>query len=206
VPCCSVFPHLHRAIYRETPLYISKIPTPTENLIFPSNMALADLLLSSHSQLVKKAVRACHTECYVVATETKTQFAGESPDVIGWTNTGQSILYECKASIEDFLQDQKKAFRINPALGMGDHRYYFTYPGLIHPNRLTESGWGLYELHGRSVIKIKESKIFKSNKVKELELMVSLFRRIGHTIPESTGIIIDNTLLVGQPKGVSLVR
>jgi len=169
-------------------------------------MPLIDLFKTSHEQLVKAAIKACHTECYIVASETKTFNAGESPDVIGWNGQGKSILYECKSSLEDFHQDQKKMFRKFPELGMGERRYYFTYPDLLKPIMLEKLGWGLYELHGKRVVKVRESKFFKCNKTKETELLVSLLRRVGHVIPSDFGIIIDNTMKEGSPNGLSILK
>lgn len=168
-------------------------------------MPLVDLFKSGHEQLVHAAIRACHAECYIVASETKTFNAGESPDAIGWNGQGVSYLYECKYSIEDFKQDREKMFRKFPELGMGDKRYFFTYPGLIASVSLPD-GWGLYELHGKRVVKIKESKIFKSNKKKECELLVSLLRRVGHVVPQDFGIIIDNTMKEGKPNGLTILE
>ena len=66
---------------------------------------------------------------------------GEVPDAIGFRHS-VSILVECKATRSDFLADKKKAFRVDPAKGMGDWRFFLCPGGLIAPDGLP-AGWGL---------------------------------------------------------------
>jgi len=79
----------------------------------------------------------------------------EIPDAIGWWGSGQSILVECKASRADYLRDAHKGHR-SYACAIGAQRYYMTPPGLLSPDELPD-GWGLLEVHKRSVKVVKEA-------------------------------------------------
>jgi len=109
----------------------------------------------THATLVKKAASLLKYKlgCRIVLTEhyANTRY-GETPDAVGWRTT-QCMLVECKASRSDYLRDKKKPFRdpLRPrAVGMGAWRFYLTPPNIITLAELPK-GWGLYELHGRSV-------------------------------------------------------
>lgn len=103
----------------------------------------------THAKLVDAAVAWLRRQgCPVVVGELVTGSA-ETPDALGWIS-GRSILVECKASRADFLADAKKPFRIHPALGMGDLRFFLAPAGLIRPDELP-AGWGLLEAGGRGV-------------------------------------------------------
>lgn len=95
--------------------------------------------------------------CRLVLKEV-TSGSGEIPDAIGWWGGGHSILVECKVSRSDYLRDQKKWQRHPAASSMGSQRYYMTPPGLLSPDELPE-GWGLLEVHSRSVRVVKEAPI-----------------------------------------------
>lgn len=71
--------------------------------------------------------------------------SSEIPDIIGFNSTG-SFLLEAKVSRIDFLKDNKKDFRINSWMGMGDWRFYIAPKGLIKVNELPEN-WGLIEVN-----------------------------------------------------------
>jgi hypothetical protein len=111
---------------------------------------------------------------------------GERPDVIGWRDS-VSILIECKVSRQDFLADQKKSFRLNAALGMGDWRFYLSLPGVITRDDLPQ-GWGLLYAHASRIEKIhgvpkgnclwRIEKPFKGNKESETQFMFSALRRL----------------------------
>jgi hypothetical protein len=98
-----------------------------------------------HAQLVAGAFAWLKTtwRCPVVVAELVTA-AMETPDAIGWTTHGRSILVECKTSLADFRADRKKAFRKYARAGVGDWRYFFTEPGLLRDELLAD-GWGLVE-------------------------------------------------------------
>lgn len=114
---------------------------------------------------------------------------GERPDVIGWRD-GLSIMLECKSSRADFLADKKKSFRINPALGMGDWRFYLCPKNVIKVQDLPE-GWGLlyaepskagiriFQIHGvPSNCNWWTQKPFAGNRQCENEMMYSALRRM----------------------------
>ena len=107
----------------------------------------------SHAELVQRAVLwlAGTMRCGIVLTE----FASaepETPDALGFTRGGDSILVECKASRADFLRDSRKPSRAYGAQGLGRLRYYLCAPGVIRFGTgeldLTE-GWGLATVGAR---------------------------------------------------------
>lgn len=127
---------------------------------------------------------------------------GEQPDALGF-RSGVSVLIECKTSRPDFLADKKKKFRVDPAMGMGDWRFFLTPKGLISVSELPE-GWGLLECslpsslkpteldEGRLVTKVRVNKVhgwpmntewvgskpFPGNKQVEADYMYSALRRM----------------------------
>lgn len=74
---------------------------------------------------------------------------GEQPDAIGWRH-GLSILIECKVTRTDFLADKRKPFRMDPAKGVGDWRFYLCPKGLISVEDLP-IGWGLLYADGARI-------------------------------------------------------
>lgn len=105
----------------------------------------------SHAQLVAAArswVKRIYG-CPVVISELVSA-AMETPDVIGFSGHGRSILVECKASVADFRADRHKSFRRHAATGMGDFRFFMTAPGLLRGQMLPD-GWGLLEVHAKRV-------------------------------------------------------
>lgn len=113
-----------------------------------------------HARLVKMGERHLSgtRRCSVVLTERGN--ALEKPDVIGWDHRMISYLIECKASLSDLQKDKYKAFRKNPALGMGMRRYYLVPKALsieIQRRGIKETlppNWGLLEIRGERVYKI----------------------------------------------------
>lgn len=102
----------------------------------------------THDDLVKLAAHWLRVtrKMVVVATEAQGYSTSEFPDAIGWDRKGNSILIECKTSVEDFRRDANKHFRRTPSMGMGLQRYYLTPPGLLlgRHGQLPER-WGLLE-------------------------------------------------------------
>lgn len=137
----------------------------------------------THAELVERAARwlTKTQRCPVVVTEIVTlSVTGESPDAIGWHH-GFSHLVECKASRSDFLADRKKPFRVDPAQGMGDYRWYMTRPGLLSPDELPD-GWGLLEVNQKQVRVVRESirygaPPFVGNGGEEKRILLSIIRR-----------------------------
>lgn len=127
----------------------------------------------------------------------------EIPDVIGWGASGFSVVVECKASRADFLADRKKFFRRMPDLGMGAYRWFFTPRGLIEPSELPER-WGLAELRGTRVFKVRKPESFVERAVhNEMQLLVSALSRVDRSIglqvfapAPSTAIRIDGGVAV----------
>jgi hypothetical protein len=159
----------------------------------------------THAELVQRAARwlAKTKRCAVVATEIATSSAtGESPDAIGWWG-GWSHLVECKASRSDFLADKRKPFRIDPAQGLGDYRWYMAPPGLISPEELP-AGWGLLEVHANQVRMVRKSchpgcegaPPFEGNNREERRILLSIIRRGrgDYTLPtKRTTIAVDES-------------
>lgn len=108
---------------------------------------------------------------------------GEKPDVIGWRDH-VSCLIECKISRSDFLSDRKKPFRADPAIGMGDWRFYICPPGIITVDDLPE-GWGLLYCHPKKIEKVHGfppntmwgNRPFDGNKRSETMMLRSALRR-----------------------------
>ncbi len=96
----------------------------------------------------------------------------EWPDAIGWTFRGQSILVECKVSLQDFYRDKRKA-RSNG--GMGDLRFYQTPPGLLRADKIREE-WGLLECHSNGIRLLKDSPERKCHKRGEAALLIQRIR------------------------------
>lgn len=113
---------------------------------------------------------------------------GEVPDVIGWRATA-CVLIECKTSRADFRADLKKPFRVSPASGMGDWRFYLCPQGLIEADEVPER-WGLLWAHeGRvkPIVGVPRGNMswhsaeapFRGHKESENAMLVSALRRLG---------------------------
>ena len=98
----------------------------------------------THSELVEIGYKWCLTKCGFAVKELVTHNA-EQPDVLGFNSNG-TFLLEAKTSRSDFLADKKKPFRINPADGMGDWRFFIASKGLIKVEELPPM-WGLIEVN-----------------------------------------------------------
>lgn len=93
--------------------------------------------------------------CGVVLSE-QACVSGEMPDAIGWKKACHSVVVECKASRADFVVDRVKPFRAQPEIGVGCERFYLAEKGLIRVEELP-AGWGLLEVCGRKIEKMKAS-------------------------------------------------
>lgn len=110
----------------------------------------------THAKLVTMAVAWLRRyRCGVVLSE-QACISGEMPDAIGWKKSCHSVLVECKISRADFLADRAKACRLQPETGVGCERYYLAPRNLV---RLADipAGWGLLEVTGREIEKVKGS-------------------------------------------------
>lgn len=140
----------------------------------------------THSELVEKAAAWLRQRCPVVITEMASA-ASEEADVIGF-NGYQSILIECKISLNDYDLDKAKPYRRYPETGMGDIRYYFTVGNLLNPKRLPDN-WGLLEIHGKRVYTKKKPVRFLKKAVRgEQALLISTIRRIGQAAPKGVSV------------------
>ncbi|MGA9530052.1 MAG: hypothetical protein WBS24_18205 [Terriglobales bacterium] len=110
----------------------------------------------THAKLVEMAVAWLRRyRCGVVLSE-QACVSGEMPDAIGWKKACHSVVVECKASRADFLADSAKPWRRKPETAVGAERYYLAPHGLISVDELP-SGWGLLEVCGREIEKIRPS-------------------------------------------------
>ena len=114
----------------------------------------------THDQLVNRAImwlwlRREHFSCAVVISEL-TSGGSEIPDVIGFWS-GFSIVIECKANRQDFLQERHKVHHRCKDF-MGDYRYYMAPPGLINQNEIPDK-WGLLEVHEKQIRIIKKAEM-----------------------------------------------
>ena len=144
--------------------------------------------MNDHDYLCQRAEKWLKTQgCGVVFRDAFRAHTcdGEQPDAIGW-RSGLSILIECKVSRSDFLADKKKRFRKDPALGMGDWRFFMCPPDVIKPEDLPE-GWGLLYVLSRQIQKVRgippntqwwSKKPFEGNKRAETQMMYSALRRM----------------------------
>jgi hypothetical protein len=109
-----------------------------------------------HAKLVAMAVDWLRRyRCGVVLSE-QACVSGEMPDAIGWKKTCHSVLVECKVSRADFLADRDKPFRRDPQIGVGCERFYMAPKGMVDVEEIP-TGWGLLEVSGRQVEKVKAS-------------------------------------------------
>jgi hypothetical protein len=102
------------------------------------------------------------------------------PDAIGWKKACHSVLVESKISRGDFLADRGKPFRQKPEGGVGCERYYLAPRGLIRVDELP-AGWGLLEVTGREIERVKPSAKNLRSAVgfqNEMNLLLASLRRV----------------------------
>ncbi|UOX39929.1 coil containing protein [Vibrio phage V-YDF132] len=101
--------------------------------------------------------------CMQVAfTEISSNQFKEIPDVFGFDQYGESCVVEVKVSRSDFLCDAKKPFRAKPETGMGDFRYYMCPTGIIKPEDLEGTKWGLIYVSPKGICKVVRGKASNS--------------------------------------------
>lgn len=139
----------------------------------------------NHNVLVLRAEKWLHAQnCKVVIRDPFRARPEEQPDAIGWRD-GISILIEVKVSRADFHADNRKAFRRNPAYGMGDWRFYLCPPGIIQIKDLPV-GWGLLYATGKTIRQVHGvppntrwgQPPFEGDKRNENIMLVSALRRL----------------------------
>lgn len=158
----------------------------------------------THAELVARAERWLRNtkKCGVVFAERRGGTGHEIPDAIGWRVGVWSILVECKASRADFLRDAKKLFRRNPEMGMGQFRFYMTPPGLVLTSDELPKGWGLVEVHDRTVKVIVESTHNGLDIERcrwELAFLVSAMRRVQLGCEPTVGIATEKPTFQASP-------
>lgn len=130
----------------------------------------------THDELVRKAACWLRRKGYgVVFTEFRT-CGSEEPDALGFNSRG-SCLVECKTSRSDFLVDFKKFHRRHPEEGMGNVRFFMTASGLLSPEELP-AGWGLLEVRGARVYKVKDGAFFLDAYKNDQRVLYSALRRL----------------------------
>lgn len=142
----------------------------------------------THTKLVAMAVWWLRRyRCGVVLSE-QACVSGEMPDAIGWKRACHSVLVESKVSRADFLADRCKPFRQTPEMGVGCERYYLAPRGRIRAEELP-SGWGLLEVCGREIERVKASAKNLRSAIgfqNEMNLLLASLRRVEIRIePES---------------------
>jgi hypothetical protein len=134
----------------------------------------------THAKLVSMAVEWLRRyRCGVVLSE-QACISGEMPDAIGWKRACHSVLVESKVSRADFLADRGKPFRQRPEMGVGCERYYLAPRGLIRTEELP-MGWGLLEVCGREIERIKASAKNLRTDIgfqNEMNLLLASLRRV----------------------------
>lgn len=104
-----------------------------------------------HDQIVAASVRWLRRQgCAAILADPFRAGVREQPDAIGWRD-GVSIAIEAKASRPDFLADAKKPHRVDPALAVGDWRFYAAPRDLLRVDDLPD-GWGLLEWDGAHLV------------------------------------------------------
>ncbi|MGB6631960.1 MAG: hypothetical protein WBE52_12020, partial [Terriglobales bacterium] len=91
-----------------------------------------------------------------------------------------SVLIESKISRGDFLADRDKPFRQKPEIGVGCERYYLSPRGLIRSEELP-AGWGLLEVSGREIERVKPSAKNMRSDIGfgyEMNLLLASLRRV----------------------------
>lgn len=142
----------------------------------------------THAKLVSMAVQWLRRyRCGVVLSE-QACVSSEMPDAIGWKNACHSVLVESKVSRADFLADRAKPFRQKPEIGVGCERYYLAPRGLLRIEELP-AGWGLLEVCGREIERVKRSAKDLRSPIGfqyEMNLLLASLRRVEIRIePES---------------------
>lgn len=112
------------------------------------------LIPLTHDDLVDIAANWLYKSvgCQIVVKELTTWGTGEIADAIGWTSLC-SVVVECKTSRSDFLADANKPFRKDPAIGLGDHRYFLSPPDVIKETDDLK-GWGLLHVKNGKVKRV----------------------------------------------------
>ena len=131
----------------------------------------------THEDLRKRAVRWLTTtkRCGVVISE-MVSACSEIPDAIGWKYS-RSIVVECKTSRSDWRADKDKP-HCRAGRGVGSLRYYLCPRGVLRPEDLEGSDYGLLAATENSIRVLKEATPREAHLSDEVTMLVSALRRI----------------------------
>lgn len=113
----------------------------------------------------------------VVMAERVVTACTETPDAIGWSGRGESILVEVKVSRADFHADKAKLFRRDEEYGVGALRYFAAPAGILTPEDMPE-GWGLLAIHQYQIRELVAPAVKPANRINEVAMLVSAMRRL----------------------------
>ena len=142
----------------------------------------------THKELIKHAYRWLfkayqgasswgHRECKVIVSEIRADtWMSEIPDCIGFDGK-ISVLVECKTSKADFLKDKEKGCRLLEDMPLGNQRWFLAPQGVIETKELPPK-WGLIEVRGEGTRVVKKAEYIENNKSGELNILISLIRRL----------------------------
>lgn len=132
----------------------------------------------NHATLVARGERFLRRRLKALAVLAEPRGApnGEHPDVIGWLADGSSIVLEAKTTRKDFKAEasrvERKEFRREPELGMGNQRFYIAPPNVIAESELLGTGWGLIVAYPTTNLIMLDSGHFHRNANAELRLLI----------------------------------
>jgi len=132
----------------------------------------------THNDLVLMAARWLQFDmkCPIVVSGF-TPYAGESPDVIGFYDGGDSVMIECKVSRADLKTDRNKVFRRIPKNGMGNYRYLAVTDDVLRGYDEIYDNWGVIVLRGDNFYIASNAKKIKTlRKDLEVSYMVGAIR------------------------------
>ena len=109
----------------------------------------------THDDLVDRAARWLLNSfgSKLVIVNAKPWSCREHPDAIGWNQAGESVVVECKVSLEDFRAERNKPWRTHGA-GLGFKRFYMIPESLWQSDRprlFVPQGTGLLIVGSRYV-------------------------------------------------------
>lgn len=129
-----------------------------------------------HDRLVARALSwLVNSRRCVVAVSEITTASRETPDALGWIHAEKTVLVECKAGRGDFLRDRRKHVRRLPTKGMGNLRYYLSWPQVIAVDDLPPA-WGLLWLGRRLEVK-RHASYVEAERESEISVLLSVIRR-----------------------------
>jgi len=134
----------------------------------------------SHQELVEIAGKWLSRKYPVVLTELVASGL-EVPDAFAWRSS-YSVLIECKVSTADFLADKNKFTRRAPdnEYTLGVNRYYLVpFKMKNYVLERAPERWGILIVNEKGrVRKVRESGLFTTNRNREIDLLLSVIRRI----------------------------